>query len=285
MQSVTWAQQPVVAKGTIRGQQIDHPERMSGSWETSDGGSVYGLHIQLTSLVVGAPVTLAGARRTWSDAILEVYLRTGSARKLGDGNGFSADSPDVRWDLGHLLVNYAGSSGTPAVNLNLIFDPSRNIWTGRFHCGTFDREVVLRRPHPSRGIAKSPFVGTWRRDGPMNNCIHIVQNENGSLAGWSDDLSMPGAFRYANGIRPPRETYERYGAIALVEATAAGIVTLELKALTPTCCSITYVGRLASNGKEIRELQRVRTLQSNWKRMPEDSCIADDPKGLSGASP
>jgi hypothetical protein len=40
------------------------------------------------------------------------------------------------------------------------------------------------------------------------------------ITAWSDDLATPGASRYANGIRPPLVTFERYGAIALVEAVS-----------------------------------------------------------------
>jgi hypothetical protein len=33
----------------LRGMTIDHPERMSGSWEVKGEDAIYGLHIQLTT--------------------------------------------------------------------------------------------------------------------------------------------------------------------------------------------------------------------------------------------
>ena len=56
------AQQQRSSNGTLRGTTIDHPERMSGSWEVRGEYAIYGLHIQLTTKVDGAPATLIGVR-------------------------------------------------------------------------------------------------------------------------------------------------------------------------------------------------------------------------------
>ena len=108
----------------------------------------------------------------------------------------------------------------------------------------------------------------------MNNCIHIVQTGSESLAGWSDDLATPGALRHANGTPPPVETFEQYGSIALVEAASPRTVSIELKALTAACCSITYTGKLEPNGKEIQGTLGGNAMQSNWTRVRGNSCVA-----------
>jgi len=268
------AQQQRSSNGMLRGTTVDHPERMSGSWEVKGEDAIYGLHIQLTTKVDGAPTTLTGVRQIFHDAYIEVYQRAGPTRKIGDGNWFSDDSPAVQWSAKHLALQHAATQAGPAVQLDLTFDPVHDIWSGRFRRGSFDRPVTLLRPHPKTDVTRSPFVGTWSRPHLMNNCIHIVQTEIGSLAGWSDDLSTPGALRYANGIRPPMETFERYGSIALVEAVSPGAVLMELKALTPACCSIIYAGKLTPDGKEIRAGHSGTAFRSNWTRMRGDSCVA-----------
>lgn len=267
------AQQPQPARGTMRGFVIDHPERLSGSWEVKGDHAIYGLHIQLTTRVDGAPITLIGVQQIFHSAWIEVYERTGPTRKVGDGNWFSDESPQLLLTDKHLLLKQAATRIGPEVQLDLTFDPVTDRWSGRFRCGTFDRLVTLLRPHPETAVAKSPFVGTWSRPALMNNCIHIVQTGSEPLAGWSDDLATPGALRYANGIRPPVEIFEQYASIALVEAVSPRAVSIELKALTAGCCSITYAGKLTPDGKEIRAGQSGSAIRSNWTRIEGDSCI------------
>jgi hypothetical protein len=187
---------------------------------------------------------------------------------------FSDESPQLLLIDKHLLLKQAATRIGPEIQLDLTFDPVTDRWSGRFRRGTFDRLVTLLRPHPETAVAKSPVVGTWSRPALMNNCIHIVQTGSEPLAGWSDDLATPGALRYANGIRPPVETFEQYGSIALVEAVSPRAVLIELKALTAGCCSITYAGKLTPDGKEIRAGQNGSAIRSDWTRIKGDSCIA-----------
>lgn len=269
------AQQPQPARRTMRGSAIDHPERMSGSWEVKGDHAIYGLHIQLTTKVDRAPITLIGVQQIFHSASIEVYERTGPTRRLGDGNWFSDESPQTLWLDRHLILQQAASQIGPEIQLDLTFDPASDSWSGRFRRGMFDRSVTLLRPHPETVVAKSPFVGTWSRPALGNNCIHIVQTGSESLASWSDDLETPGAYRYANGIRPPVETFEHYGSIALVEVPSQRTVLIKLKALTAICCSITYSGNLAPDGKEIQGTRSGNATQSNWTRVRGDSCVAE----------
>jgi hypothetical protein len=268
------AQQPP-ARGTMHGLVIDHPERVSGSWEVKGDHAIYGLHIELTTRVDGAPRTLIGAQQIFHSAVIQVYERTGPTRMLGDGNWFSDESPQIRWTDRHLVLKQAATKIAPEIQLDLTFDSVSDTWSGRFRRGTFDRSVALLRPRPETAVAKSPFVGTWSRPGLGNNCIHIGQIGSASLAGWSDDLVATGALRYANGIRPPVETFEHYGSIALVEVPSSRTVLIELKALTAICCSITYSGNLAPSGEEIQGTQGGDAIRSNWTRVRGDSCVAE----------
>src|SRR5216683_3856998 len=265
------AQQPQPARGTMRGFVIDHPERLSGSWEVKGDRAIYGLHIQLTTRVDGAPITLIRVQQIFHSASIEVYERTGPTRRVGDGNWFSDESPQILWTDRHLVLKQAATQIGPKVQLDLTFDPVSDSWSGRFRRGTFDRSVTLLRPHPETAVARSPFVGTWSRPAPGNNCIHIVQTGSETLAGWSDDLATPGASRYANGIRPPVETFEHYGSIALVEVASPRTVLIELKALTAGCCSITYTGNLARNGEVIQGTRGGDAMRSNWTRVRGNS--------------
>jgi len=261
------------AKGTMRGLVMDHPERLSGSWEVKGDRAIYGLHIRLTTRVEGAPTTLIGVQQIFHSASIQVYERTGPTRKMGDGNWFSDDSRQVLWTDRRLRLKQAASQTGPDVQLDLTFDPVSDSWSGHFRRGIFDRSVTLLRPHPETPTAASPFVGTWSRPDIGNNCIHIVQTGSGSLAGWSDDLATPGALRYANGTQPPVETLENYGAIALVEAVSPRAVLIEFKALTAGCCSITYAGKLTPDEREIQAGPSGTAIRSNWKRMKGSSCV------------
>jgi hypothetical protein len=87
------AQQPQPARRTMRGFVIDHP--LSGSWEVKGDHAIYGLHIQLTTRVDGAPITLIKVQQIFHSASIEVYERTGPTRRVGDGNWSSDESPQI----------------------------------------------------------------------------------------------------------------------------------------------------------------------------------------------
>ena len=269
-------QRPALADRVFRGTGIDNPELLSGSWEVQGDDSMYGLHIQLTTKVNGTPASLVGVRQVFDHAEIDVYQRSGPARNILDGNWFEDNSSSVQWDARRLTINAAANllthPATPAVQLDLVFDRVHDSWSGRFRRGSFDRRVILRRPHSKSGATGSSFVGTWsRNDQMMNNCAHIVQTESGSLAGWSDDLLLPERFHYANGIKPATETMEHYGSIALVEAHSPATVSIEFKAFSAACCSVTYTGTLSADRNEMHGAQQ--GFPSVWTRMKGDSCI------------
>ena len=94
---------PVEPAGDFRKPQA----RMSGSWEVKGDHAIYGLHIQLTTRVDGAPITLTGVQWIFHSASIEVYERTGPTRKVGDGNWFSDESPQILWTDRHLVLKWS----------------------------------------------------------------------------------------------------------------------------------------------------------------------------------
>ncbi len=269
------AQPPALAtnlESTLRGREIEHPENLSGAWEVELNGTVFGLQIELTTRIDGAPVTLSGAHQTFHDAVIEVYERTGPTRKPGDGNWFSDDSPSVRWTNEGLIVVLDGRTEGPAIKLDLAFEAIHSSWSGRFRRGSFDSKVTLARPRFGDKKAANPLVGTWARDVPMNNCIHIAQGRDGSLVSWSDDLQTPGAYLYANGIQPPKETFEHYGTVANTALRPPSAVEIESKPLSPLCCPVDFVGRLSADEKLIESATTGVDLPGHWIRMNGNSC-------------
>ena len=259
----------------VRGSTLENPELISGSWESDQFDSVVGLHIKLVTTVAGAPTTLVGVKQVFDHAEIQVYQRDGPQRIAGDGTWFLDDSPDVQWTENHIIIQHAAVAGTPAVQLNLIFDPEHSTWKGHLQRGTFDHEVTLTRPRPKTGIANSPFVGTWYREALMNNCLHIVQTGEDTLAGWSDDLVTPGRIRYSKSIVRPSETSEQYGSIALINIASPTTLFLQLKAFSAICCSITSGLRLPSEKYAGKQASSRVQRPDEWKRVKGTSCVSN----------
>lgn len=253
------AQDRALPPRPLRGSVIEHPEDLSGAWEVGGDHTTYGLQIVLTTKVVGAPESLTHARQTVQRADIQVYQRDDLTRKEFDGNWFDDQSASLRWIGGYLYLDQPAIPAPPEIELDLRFDPQRQTWTGRFHRGAYDRFVTLHRPQPNASVARNPIVGTWQRAGQTNNCIHIVPTGKGSLEAWSDDLQTPGSTRYANGLQPPKETFEVYGSISTVDSPNPRIVHMEFKVFTGMCCSVSYLGRLSPDGTLIRRRRKLET--------------------------
>lgn len=251
---------------------VERPEEISGVWETENGSSVIGIAIGLTTAVKGSPATLRGVEQLFNYAQIAVFERGGAEWVFGDANWFSTDAEGTHWSKDHLemrgMVNPAKRE--PEIAVDLRFDPVTESWSGRFHRGEVDRIVTLRRPHRPSNQPQSPFVGTWKRNDDMNNCVHITQEQDGSLVAWSDDLIAPGAPRCANGLKPPAETLESYGSIVQANAEDAESIRLGMKALNPVCCSIPMGGILSHDHQFIRSADN-RAARA-WRKVAGNSC-------------
>ena len=95
------------------GRPVDHPEALSGVWETSDGhGGAVGIHLRLMTTVplhVDPPIWTP---QSWAHLQVSVFQRRGSEFVSGDENYFS-DSPDdgpVTLERGRLRVYFVSKS-------------------------------------------------------------------------------------------------------------------------------------------------------------------------------
>lgn len=263
------------SQGSVAGRTdsvVERPEQISGVWETQNGTSVIGIDIEVTTAVKGNPTTLRGVEQFFKYAQIAVFERRGAEWAFGDANWFSTDAEGTNWSKNHLEMRgmVHPPKGEPEIAVDLQFDPGTESWSGRFHRGKVDRVVTLRRPHARSGKRPSPFVGTWKRNDDMNNCVHIAEELDGRLVAWSDDLIAPGTIRYANGLKTPAETLESYGSIVQINAQEGDSIALELKALNPTCCSIPMGGILSHDQRFIRSADN--RADREWRRVAGDSC-------------
>jgi hypothetical protein len=68
------------------------------------------------------------------------------------------------WDGHWLSIRLNGKVDLPTtINVDLVWHPESQTWSGLFERGSFRQQVVLRRP-ASKTI-KSSFVGTWFEKG------------------------------------------------------------------------------------------------------------------------
>jgi hypothetical protein len=265
------------------GNLVAHPESLSGLWEAPNGsGGAVGIHLSMWTTIPGDAIMLRGVQQSWNSLELGVYERKGATIEFGDENNFS-DSPrggNVRYENGRLTLNFeARVAGDPSFDLDLLHQPDGS-WKGRFHRGTFDSEVTLRRPSPEAGTETSPVVGTWRQDrGSSFSCVHIAQQSGTEYTGWSDALEIPGEmYKCAKNIPQPAEAFERYGELIKVNVQNDGKIGLELYAYTGMCCSHSFIGTLSADGTVIQGAWPPGANQAPhddvWRKMPDDSCAS-----------
>jgi hypothetical protein len=265
------------------GNPVAHPEALSGLWETSNGhGGAVGIHLLLTTTVPGDARTLYGITQSWQSFEVGIYERKGVMIQFGEQNYFS-DSPrggNVSFEGRRLRLHFVPRVvSDPAIDVDLVHDADGS-WTGRFHRGTFDSNVMLRRPAP-RDVAKvNPIVGAWLENrSSISSCVHIAQQSSTDFTGWSDSLQLFGSMRVANSVARPATAMQRYGELMKVDLHDGGKVSLELYAYTAICCSHSFVGTLTPSGTLIEGAWPPGPNQaphdSTWRKTPSDSCTTE----------
>jgi hypothetical protein len=257
--SVAYAQEK---RESVIGQLVSYPEHTSGLWEAADGqGGAVGLHVVLATAIQGAPKSLVDVPQRLHSFLIGAYQRKGSVVQLGEQSYFneSADS-GASWDGMHLILKRSPqASGEQMIDVDLTYDRREDAWTGSFQRGRFSANVKLRRPALASAQQLSPFVGTWSiKKLGMNSCLHIFQQADGKLTGWSDDLLLTGLSKYASGLKPPEQTLERYGDLVKVTQVKENVVSIEFKAYSGVCCAHTYLGTLTDG----------RTISGYWQPGP-----------------
>jgi len=243
------------------------------------GGAV-GLNILLTTKIDGAITSLAGQLQNEEEFTVGVFHRTGPEVKQTEFNFFmNRGDGGASWDGKRLGIRLTARDSLPEINIDLTWHNDTHTWSGRFERDQFRGDVVLTRP--SSAATASPFVGTWfEKNGMMNNCLHIAQQQDGALTAWSDDLQLSGRSEYANGIEPPTHTFERYGNIAKVRSEASDGVTVVLGAYGGMCCPHAFTVKASQDGLRLAGSWNAGTNQAQrateWKKMPGNSCVAGE---------
>ena len=268
-------------------QPMDHPEALSGVWESSDGrGGAVGIHLELMTMVPGDADSPVWVPQSWQHFNLGVFEREGPELVFGEENYFTNDPSGgrVTFEKGSLRLHFATSRARiPSVDLDLFREPD-GCWRGRFHRGSFDSVVTLCRPTPGPSVALSPLVGTWSGD-HGRPCVHIFESPAGTFTGWSDTLEIPGQIVFGHNSPGPHQLYQNYGDRAKVNLTGNGEISVEFNAYSAGCCSQRFAGKISADGFTIQG-DFTRSPNQNphrWTKMPGDSCV--DPTTLHSFQP
>ena len=260
---------PALSQTPLQGSDITHPEQMSGIWESEDTQPTYGLDIELTTKVFGLPTTLAGVPQKITGVFFGVYEVKNFVSFAGR-HFFSADSDGVQLTSRSMRVSQSKTDGEQTVALNLTFDPQGNQWSGKAHIDNFNGQITFGRPHTRSRTASAPLAGTWEHFSPVGICLHVAQQSDGSMAGWSDQLQVPGLIRYANGIKPPSETIEIYGVQDQVELVSPDAMLIHRDPYAAGGNLQTEIGKLTSDPNVMSA-----GAFKPWRRVAGDSCAAN----------
>ena len=246
------------------GQPVQHPEGLSGVWETADGqGGAIGIHLLLDTSIPADATAPAGAPQSWQDLQLGVFDRRGPIIQRGELNYFG-DSPrggEVRFKDGRLTLHFVSTMvDAPSIDLDLVQQPGDR-WVGRLHRGWFDSQVMLRRPEVDGAMGTSPIVGTWSESSsPGYTCMHIVEQAPNEFSGWSDSL-------------------KHYGELMKVRPAGDGRFSFELYAHSGVCCSHTFIGLPDAHGDRMEGLWPSGLKQAphngSWRKARGDSCVTE----------
>jgi hypothetical protein len=257
---------------------ITKPEDVAGRWETSDGhGGMVGMNVIVHTHVDGTPTSLIGHQQYLDYLEIGLHQRTGSdVEALGFGFFSTSSKGGAIWDGQQLRILAPQRGDLPKVEVSLFWEEDKKQWNGHYERGEFSRQVTLKRPENAH---VSSFVGTWfDSKGQMNNCVHIAQQSDGGFTAWADDISLPGRWLYANGIPHPPQSNENYGEIAKARLVSPNLILVELRAYIAACCSHSFKATISSDGSKLLgewpsgPNQVPRSVE--WKRMPNNSCVA-----------
>lgn len=256
------------------GRPVTDPEALSGIWEAPDGhGGAVGIHLQLITTIPGDAKTLNGTPQSWQSLELGVYERASALTEDVEQNGFS-DSPrggNLSFEGGHLRVHF------PPIDLDLFQGPG-DLWSGRFHRGSFDSRVVLRRPRPVSSSMVRWIVGTWSAgSSAFPQCIHVVQQADSNLAGWADSVVLLGLVRMGNNIQRPLTAIQIYGSLVKVQAYEHNKASFVFNAFGGICCPRTLSGSFAPEQKLFQGGWYEDSVHPRetivWKKVAGESCF------------
>ena len=275
----TGGQTPAADRSFYLGRLVDHPEALSGVWETSNGrGGDIGIHLLLGTTVPPDGDPPQWTPQSWQYLEVGVFERTGPEPQFGEDNSFSDSTRggSLTFAAGRLQLHFFSTwKDTGSIDLDLVRQPD-DCWYGRFHRGDFDSVVTLCRPSAGPDMQPSPLVGTWSQAEGIGACVHVTQTGPDTFTGWSDAIQVPGRIGFAPGIQP-HPLFQHFGDLMKVHHADDGNVTFELGAYNGICCPHLYSGKLSADGVTIRGDFPPGPNQAPhavaWKKMPGDSCV------------
>jgi hypothetical protein len=171
-----------------RGASILHPERVTGVWDMlQPDGRAIGISISITTTVPGDATTLRNVPQEIEDITILTYTRYQGTNVR---HWWPTRAPDghLEWINNHLRFQALNARDGSQLDLDLMFDPAQNRWSGTFPDADYSGQAVLTRP---AGTSPSAPIGTWQwMSVNQPECIHIGLAEDGRVLTWSDRLSV-----------------------------------------------------------------------------------------------
>jgi hypothetical protein len=284
--SAVWAQSsaasgpdaPQEERNSNLSKPVDRPEAISGVWETSDGAEgAVGIHIQLYTSVSGDADPPVWLPQSWQGVNVGIFHRAGAEIQFGEEGYFEP----VILEGDHLQLHFASAhADIPSVDLDLLH-LSDGCWHGRFHRGDFDSTVSLCRPAPAIGITPDPLAGTWSAESGFS-CLHIFQTGASTFTGWTDDLEVPGKIRFCASDSALRNLQQSYGALAKVERTEDGGISVEMHTFAMLCCPHPFTATLSTDGRTLHasypSAPNQAEQEETWTKAPGETCV--DPEAV-----
>lgn len=222
---------------------VMHPELLAGLWET-DGNGI--------EAIDGFDVVLFTRTRGSTENLSTIELRIHHIENLEEKWGWFTvnDGKIATWNGKRLCLDFEPSTiDQPSLHLDLVFDPTKQEWSGKFNRNGVGRQVLLKRPGAHSNRLASSLVGDWYlhsdRSHPIPEgvfyqdfCLHLAQRSDGSFVAWTDNKSGNQA---------------HYGT-RLKVLNAAGN-SIELQTDNAGGNTVTITGSLSANGQ---------TMEAKW---------------------
>ena len=191
---------------------IHNPGMLAGPWEGKSGDDLVGVYLKIET-----------ALKSSVEYLTDFQVRVDQVVDR-DWGWFVVDGRRATWDGTRLRINHRDPVTRRETAVDLIFDPTENVWSGTFgsnrtvrleRSGTvFDPKQRIRRTGSSGldGTAgASELFGVWRSDAPTltPECLHVAVRRNGSPVAWLDRVLSHGDYRgasYGGLFTPPSFT-------------------------------------------------------------------------------
>lgn len=222
--AVGQAQVPITLAAS-QGSAVAHPEMMAGVWEGAGDPSAATDHLSIqmgtTADFVGRTwrlqgVSISGAIRLGRLGDVRISYQKGRADVEGDNRlRLSPDSGATGMVLLHV-----DPAGSVPIELDIVFDDTRQEWSGTFASSGLSKTVRFSRPGASSGPRRlTPLVGYWCVSSLLegDTCFRVVERFDGRAAVWRDSVAW---FYIATGPQTLAEQGNgTYGAMQTVSGS------------------------------------------------------------------